>query len=68
MSETPAVAPVSSPAPSASPSPRRQIIAIGGGKGGVGKSLIAANVAIAMAQKGLRVVVVDASTRFDGKA
>lgn len=37
----------------------RQIIAIGGGKGGVGKSLIAANLAIAMAQRGRQVVLAD---------
>jgi flagellar biosynthesis protein FlhG len=36
-----------------------RIISVGGGKGGVGKSLIAANLAIAMAQAGRRVVLVD---------
>lgn len=35
-------------------------IAVGGGKGGVGKSVIAANLAISLAQKGLRTVLVDA--------
>ncbi len=35
-------------------------IAIGGGKGGVGKSLVAANLAITLAQSGRRVVLVDA--------
>ncbi len=35
-------------------------IAIGGGKGGVGKSMIAANLACAMAELGFRVVLVDA--------
>jgi len=36
------------------------IIAVGGGKGGVGKSIIAANLAIAAAQNGASVVLVDA--------
>jgi flagellar biosynthesis protein FlhG len=38
----------------------RRIIAVGGGKGGVGKSLLAANVAIYLAQLGKRVVLLDA--------
>jgi flagellar biosynthesis protein FlhG len=38
----------------------KRVIAIGGGKGGVGKSTIAANLGIVMAQAGKRVVVVDA--------
>ena len=37
-----------------------RIIAIGGGKGGVGKSVIAANVGLAIAGSGRRVVLVDA--------
>lgn len=36
-----------------------RIISVGGGKGGVGKSLVAANLGIAMAQAGRRVVLVD---------
>jgi flagellar biosynthesis protein FlhG len=38
----------------------KKIVAVGGGKGGVGKSLIAANLAIAVAQKRQRVALVDA--------
>lgn len=37
-----------------------RIIAVGGGKGGVGKSLISGNVAVALADAGHRVVLVDA--------
>ena len=39
---------------------RRQTIAIGSGKGGVGKSTVTANLAVALARRGLRVGVVDA--------
>jgi flagellar biosynthesis protein FlhG len=38
----------------------RRIIAIGGGKGGIGKSLISANLGIELARRGSRVVLVDA--------
>jgi flagellar biosynthesis protein FlhG len=38
----------------------KQIWAIGGGKGGVGKSFVTANLAIGLAQKGAQVIVVDA--------
>ena len=38
----------------------RRIVAVGGGKGGVGKSLISASLAICLARRGKRVVVVDA--------
>jgi flagellar biosynthesis protein FlhG len=37
-----------------------RIISIGGGKGGVGKSLVAANLGIELARRGCRVVLVDA--------
>src|SRR3569623_502035 len=37
----------------------KRCITIGGGKGGVGKSLVASNLAMAMAQAGSRVVLVD---------
>ena len=39
--------------------PRQFIIAIGGGKGGVGKSLLAANLGIYLAQTGRQTVLVD---------
>jgi flagellar biosynthesis protein FlhG len=35
-------------------------VAVGGGKGGVGKSVVSANLAVAMARLGFRVVLVDA--------
>ncbi len=37
-----------------------QIVAVGGGKGGVGKTLLATNVALALADRGQRVLLVDA--------
>jgi ATP-binding protein involved in chromosome partitioning len=40
--------------------PRRRIIAVGSGKGGVGKSTVAANLAVAMALAGRKVGLVDA--------
>ncbi|MGK0289491.1 MAG: flagellar biosynthesis protein FlhG [bacterium] len=39
---------------------KKEIWAIGGGKGGVGKSLICSNIALDLAQKGYNVVVIDA--------
>jgi flagellar biosynthesis protein FlhG len=38
----------------------RRVLSVGGGKGGIGKSLISANLAIALARRGQRVVLVDA--------
>lgn len=38
----------------------RRIIAVGGGKGGIGKSLVSANLSIALARQGRRVLLVDA--------
>src|SRR5258707_6936463 len=38
-----------------------RVVAIGGGKGGVGKSLVAANVGIFLATLGKRVILVDAA-------
>lgn len=51
-----------SPSLAVSPAPRRvgRILAIGGGKGGVGKSLVSTNLAVALAATGARVVVLDA--------
>ncbi len=40
--------------------PARHVIAIASGKGGVGKSTVAVNVAVALAQKGARVGLMDA--------
>lgn len=37
-----------------------RIIALGGGKGGIGKSLCSANISVALARQGQRVLVVDA--------
>jgi flagellar biosynthesis protein FlhG len=37
-----------------------RVWAIGGGKGGIGKSVIAANLAVILAQRGTRVVLIDA--------
>ncbi len=36
------------------------IVAIGGGKGGVGKSVVGANLGVAMARLGFRIIIVDA--------
>ncbi len=51
----------SSPLPHGPQSRRaRRIVAFGGGKGGIGKSLVAANVGIALARAGHSVLLVDA--------
>ncbi|NUM89669.1 MAG: P-loop NTPase, partial [Bdellovibrionales bacterium] len=42
-----------------SPESLKQVWAIGGGKGGVGKTLVTANFAITLARAGAKVVVVD---------
>src|SRR5260221_11170830 len=51
-------------APAAPPGLRkkraRRVIAVGGGKGGIGKTLVTANLGIALAQRGCKVVLVDA--------
>ncbi len=46
--------------PFADPASRTRVLLIGSGKGGVGKSSVTANLAIALAQRGRRVAVVDA--------
>ena len=47
--------------PPAAPTTLPKIVAIAGGKGGVGKSLVAANIGIFLATLGKRVILVDAS-------
>jgi flagellar biosynthesis protein FlhG len=42
------------------PAHSRRVISIGGGKGGIGKSLISANLGIELARRGKKVVLVDA--------
>lgn len=58
MSGAPRPAP-QSPAPGAQARPHR-IIAVGGGKGGIGKSLVSSNLGVALAARGQRVLLVDA--------
>jgi flagellar biosynthesis protein FlhG len=40
--------------------PQKEIIAVGGGKGGIGKSLISSNLAVHLSQQGKKVVLLDA--------
>src|SRR5688500_16166252 len=47
------------PAPKGAP-PARHVIAVGSGKGGVGKSTVALNIAIALAEAGEAVGILDA--------
>ena len=42
------------------PKVHRRLVAIGSGKGGVGKSTLTANLAVALAKKGIKVGVIDA--------
>jgi flagellar biosynthesis protein FlhG len=53
-------APTDRPAPNDAPPPRARILAVTSGKGGVGKTFISANLAAALARRGLRVLVLDA--------
>src|SRR6185295_16789364 len=46
--------------PATSARPRRQVWSVGGGKGGIGKSLITASVGYQLARMGRKVVLVDA--------
>ncbi len=46
--------------PNNEPADEKKIIAIGGGKGGIGKSIIACNIGVALAQLGKKVVLIDA--------
>ncbi len=42
------------------PERRRLVVAVGGGKGGIGKSLLSANIGVHWAREGKRVVLIDA--------
>ena len=52
----------------AAPESARHLIAISGGRGGVGKSMLVANLGVYLAQLGRNVVVVDADPRGGGSA
>lgn len=71
QTSAPAAQPAAQPGPTTPPglkprvAPRpkqraRRVVAIGGGKGGIGKSLVSANLGIALAERGSKVVLVDA--------
>ena len=47
-------------APAPAKTAARRVVAVGGGKGGIGKSLVSANLGIALAQRGAKVALVDA--------
>jgi flagellar biosynthesis protein FlhG len=51
---------MNAPASTASPGHRARILAVTSGKGGVGKTFVSANLAAALARRGLRVLVLDA--------
>jgi flagellar biosynthesis protein FlhG len=53
-------APLAMPPPGSEPRPERQIWSVGGGKGGIGKSLLTASLGWQLALLGKRVVLVDA--------
>src|SRR5512134_3666259 len=48
------------PVIAARPRGARRVVSVGGGKGGIGKSLVSANLGIELARRGKRVVLVDA--------
>ena len=53
-------APQSAPEPSAAAARRPRIVVVGSGKGGVGKSTLTTNLAVALARQGRKVGIVDA--------
>lgn len=55
-----ALAPSAAPAEARPPAPRARIVAVTSGKGGVGKTFLSANLAAALARRGLSVLVLDA--------
>jgi flagellar biosynthesis protein FlhG len=57
---TPAASPPAAPPPAPGARPRATVIAITSGKGGVGKSNVAVNLAIKLASAGKRVILLDA--------
>src|SRR5690242_7789912 len=58
----PSSPPLSAPPPSANVAPPlgvKHVIAVGGGRGGVGKSIVAVNLAVYLAQLGRKVLLID---------